>query len=131
MMLVKLMIYQALCVASCLLLLGSCNALTVHRQYNNKIGYHNSVSYHDIKLKNSISASNERIESSSNEEPNIIHQTLHRLRIDRVKSNRSSNTDRLGYRTLVSYAENERRTTNMHNLMHSLLWLQHVEGYHS
>ena len=62
----------------------------------------------------------EQIESSSNEEPNIIHQTLHSIRKDKVKKNESSNTNRLGYRTL-SYAENDkRRATNMHNLMHSI-----------
>ena len=119
-------IYQALSfiyLAACLLLLESCNALTVHRY--NKLGYH-SVSYQHTKLQNSKSTSNERIESSSNEEPNIIHQTLHRLHVNRVKKNKNSNTNRLGHRILVSYAEiNDKRratkaATNMHNLMHSI-----------
>ena len=75
--------------AACLLLLGrSCNALAIHR-YNNKFAYH-SVSYQHTKtkLQNSKSTSNEQIESSSTEEPNIIHQRLHGIRINRVKKNK-------------------------------------------
>ena len=114
-----MMIYQALGILIYQAL--SCNALTIHR-YNNKLGYH-SVSYQHIKLQNHASTSNEQIESSSTEEPNIIHQRLHGIRINRVKKNKICNTNRLGYRT--SHAENDKRratkaATNMHNLMHSI-----------
>jgi len=121
------MINQALsfiCLVACLLGEYNCNALTLHR-YNNKLGYH--ISYQHIKLQNHASTSNEQIESSSTEEPNIIHQRLHGIRINRVKKDRNSNTNRLGCRTLVSYAENDKRratkaaTNNMHNVvMHSI-----------
>lgn len=116
--------------AACLLLLGrSCNALSVNRY--NKFAYR-SVSYQHTKtkLQNSKSTSNEQIESSSTEEPNIIHQRLHGIRINRVKKNKICNTNIIGYRTLVSYAEiNDKRratkaATNMHNnLMHSIAFV--------
>ena len=107
---------------ACLLSLGrSCNALTVHR-YNKRLGYH-SVSYQHTKLQNASTING----SSFTEEPNI-NQTLHRIRTNRVKKNENSNTNGLGYRILVSYAEiNDKRratkaATNMHNynLMHSI-----------
>jgi len=115
------MIYQALGILIYQAL--SCNALPVHRY--NTLGYH-SVSYQHIKLQNHASTSNEQIESSSSEELNAIHQRLHGIRINRVNKNRNSNTNRLGCRTLVSYAENDKRratkaaTNNMHNVMHSI-----------
>jgi len=123
------MINQALsfiCLVACLLGEYNCNALTLH-QYNNKLGYH-SVSCQHIKLQNHASTSNKQIESSSTEEPNIIHQRLHGIRINRVKKNKICNTNIIGYHTLVSYAEinyDKRRATkaatNMHNnLMHSI-----------
>ena len=113
------MIYQGL---SFICLVVVANALAVHRY--NTLGYH-AVSYQHIKLQNHASTSNEQIESSSTEEPNIIHQRLHGIRINRVKKNEICNTNRLGYRTLVSYAENDKRratkaATNMHNVMHSI-----------